>query len=461
MTPCRVLSQCSLFKLNLVKLKLTIIGLGYLGATTAVAFAKLGHEVIGIDPDTSKIELLKQGKLPFYEPGLDNALVEVVEAGNITFSTEHSSTSSSADIHMICVGTPQGPDGSSADTKYLYSALDSLIPFLEEDAVIVGKSTVPVGTAAQIRNYLEAKLSFTPHIAWNPEFLREGTALKDTLEPDRIVIGVEDSWSEKLLRLLYEDITEAGVPLITCDIPTSELVKVAANSFLATKISFINAIAEVAEVAGADTVKLAEAIGYDERIGNKFLRNGIGFGGGCLPKDIRAFMARANELGVGHAVAFLSEVEAINLRRRARVLEIAQEELGDLTSRRVAILGAAFKPETDDIRDSPAIAVAEQFWMAGAHVVIHDPKALNNVRRAFPQIETQPTVELALSNADLVVVATEWNEYREANPAELAKLVANRLVIDGRNTLDANLWQQSSWQIIALGRNLERIPVLV
>ena len=444
-----------------MKLKITIIGLGYLGATTAVAFAKLGHEVIGIDPDATKIELLKQGQLPFYEPGLDGALVEVVAAGNITFSTEHTSTSSLADIHMICVGTPPGPDGSSADTRYLYSALDSLIPFLDEDAVIVGKSTVPVGTAAQIRKYLEAKLSFTPHIAWNPEFLREGTALKDTLEPDRIVIGVDDSWSEKLLRLLYKDITDTGVPFISCDIPTSELVKVAANSFLATKISFINAIAEVAEVAGADTVKLAEAIGYDERIGNKFLRNGIGFGGGCLPKDIRAFMARANELGVGHSVAFLNEVESINLRRRARVLEIAQEELGDLSNRRVTILGAAFKPETDDIRDSPAIAVAEQFWMAGAHVVIHDPKALNNVRRAFPQIETQPTLELAVSKADLVVVATEWNEYREAKPAELAKLVANRLVIDGRNALDASLWQQSSWQIIALGRNLERIPVLV
>lgn len=444
-----------------MKLKLTIIGLGYLGATTAVAFAKLGHQVIGIDPDAAKVELLSQGKLPFYEPGLEEALGEVVAAGNISFATEHSISSSSADIHMLCVGTPQGPDGSSADTKYLYSALNSLIPFLDEDAVIVGKSTVPVGTAAQIRSYLESRLSFSPHISWNPEFLREGTALKDTLEPDRIVIGTDDPWSEKLLRLLYQQITDGGVPLISCDIPTAELVKVAANSFLATKISFINAIAEIAEVAGADTVKLAEAIGYDERIGSKFLRNGIGFGGGCLPKDIRAFVARANELGLGHSVAFLNEIESINLRRRNRVLEIAKDELGDLNSRRVAILGAAFKPETDDIRDSPAIAVAEQFWLAGAHVVIHDPKALNNVRRAFPQIETQPTVELAIANAELVVIATEWNEYREANPGELAKLVSNRLVIDGRNILDVKLWQQSSWQIIALGRNIERIPVLV
>jgi UDPglucose 6-dehydrogenase len=444
-----------------VKLKLTIIGLGYLGATTAIAFAKLGHDVIGIDSDDKKVELLGQGILPFYEPGLDTALLEVLKAGNITFATAHNNESRSADIHMICVGTPPSADGSTTETKYLYSALDSLIPHLAEDAVLVGKSTVPVGTAAQIRKYLESKLDFSPHIAWNPEFLREGTALKDTLEPDRIVVGIDDPWSEKILRLLYEKITINGTPFISCDIPTSELVKVAANSFLATKISFINAIAEVAEVVGADTVKLSEAIGYDERIGNKFLRNGIGFGGGCLPKDIRAFMARANELGVGHAVSFLKEVEAINHRRRNRVIEIAHDELGDLRSRRVTILGAAFKPETDDIRDSPAIAVAEQFWMAGAQVVVHDPQALKNVRRSYPQIETQPTVELAVAQADLVVVATEWKEYREADPKHLAKLVANRLVIDGRNTLDDKLWQDADWQIIALGRSLERIPVLV
>jgi UDPglucose 6-dehydrogenase len=447
--------------LGSVKLKVSIIGLGYLGATTAVAFAKLGHEIIGIDPDQKKIELLQQGILPFYEPGLDQALTEVVAEENISFSTEHQESSRTAAIHLICVGTPQSEDGSSADTKYLFSALDALIPFLDEDAIIVGKSTVPVGTAAKIREYLEARLPFEPHIAWNPEFLREGTALQDTLEPDRIVIGVDDAWSEKMLRLLYQEITDNGTPLITCDIPTAELVKVAANSFLATKISFINAIAEVAEVAGADTVKLAEAIGYDERIGNKFLRNGIGFGGGCLPKDIRAFMARANELGVGQSVAFLSEVEAINLRRRNRVVEIAMEELGDLSGRRVTILGAAFKPETDDIRDSPSIAVAEQFWLAGAQVVVHDPKALANVRKSYPQFETQSSLENAVSNSDLVVLATEWSEYRNADPKSLSKLVSNRLVIDGRNALDAKLWQEAAWQIVALGRNLERLPVLV
>jgi UDPglucose 6-dehydrogenase len=327
--------------------------------------------------------------------------------------------------------------------------------------VVAGKSTVPVGTAKALRAHLSELVDFEPHLAWNPEFLREGTALKDTLEPDRIVIGTDEMWSEKILRTLYEPITSAGVPLLQMDIPTAELVKVAANSFLATKISFINAMAEVAEVSGADAVKLAEAIGYDERIGNKFLKTGIGFGGGCLPKDIRAFSARAEELGVGQAVGFLREVEEINLRRRSRVIEIAQEELGDLTGKRVVMLGAAFKPETDDVRDSPAMAVAEQFWSAGAHVIVHDPKALENVERMYPQLDTEYDLAAALEGAELVVLATEWREYRDADPQLLGALVRNRLVIDGRNALDVAAWREANWQVIALGRNLERLPALV
>jgi UDPglucose 6-dehydrogenase len=279
--------------------------------------------------------------------------------------------------------------------------------------------------------------------------------------PDRIVIGTDEMWSEKILRTLYAPITDAGVPLLQMDIPTAELVKVAANSFLATKISFINAMAEVAEVSGADSVKLAEAIGYDERIGNKFLKTGIGFGGGCLPKDIRAFSARAEELGVGQAVGFLREVEEINLRRRSRVIELAQEELGELTGKRVVMLGAAFKPETDDVRDSPAMAVAEQFWSAGAHVIVHDPKALENVERMYPQLDTEYDLAAALEGAELVVLATEWKDYREADPAVLGALVRNRLVIDGRNALDVAAWRDANWQVIALGRNLERLPALV
>lgn len=444
-----------------MKLKISVIGLGYLGATTAVAFAKLGHEVIGIDSDLAKLESLSAGKVPFYEPGLDDALLEVLASGNLRFKTQHDEESREALIHLLCVGTPQSKTGLGADTTYLFNALDALAPFLNEDALVAGKSTVPVGTASELANHLSTKVNFEPHLAWNPEFLREGTALQDSLLPDRIVIGVKEAWSEKLLRLLYEPITNQGVPLLTVDIPTAELVKVAANSFLATKISFINAMAEIAEVVGADAVKLAEAIGMDERIGNKFLKSGIGFGGGCLPKDIRGFVARAEELGVGQAVGFLKEVEAINLRRRSRVIELAQEELGDLTGRRVTILGAAFKPETDDIRDSPAMAVAEQFWLAGAKVVIHDPKALDNVRRVYPQLETEENLHASVRGADIVVLTTEWKQYRTADPLLLGQHVTNRLIIDGRNALDVSAWQAANWQVIALGRNLERIPALV
>lgn len=444
-----------------MKLKVTIIGLGYLGATTAVAFAKLGHEVIGIDSDAKKLKALTNGKVPFYEPGLDEALVEVLATGNLTFQESHNAHSGTADIHLLCVGTPQSPTGLGADTSYLFSAIEQLAPYLNEDSVVAGKSTVPVGTAKTLRAHLSTLVDFEPHLAWNPEFLREGTALQDTLMPDRIVIGTDDLWSEKILRNLYEPITDAGVPLLTMDIPTAELVKVAANSFLATKISFINAMAEVAEATGADAVRLAEAIGYDERIGNKFLKTGIGFGGGCLPKDIRAFSARAEELGVGQAVGFLREVEEINLRRRSRVIEIAQEELGDLTGKRVVMLGAAFKPETDDVRDSPAMAVAEQFWSAGANVVVHDPKALENVRRMYPQLETEDDLDFAIAGADLVVLATEWKQYRESDPVRFGDMVRNRLVIDGRNALDVPAWLAANWQVIALGRNISRQPALV
>ena len=444
-----------------MKLKISVIGLGYLGATTAVAFAKLGHEVIGIDSDKSKLESLSAGKVPFFEPGLDEALLEVLASGNLKFKTQHDEESRDVLIHLLCVGTPQSKSGLGADTSFLFNALDALSPYLSEDALVAGKSTVPVGTAKALAEHLRLKVDFEPHVAWNPEFLREGTALQDSLLPDRIVIGVKEAWSEKLLRLLYEPITVQGVPLLAVDIPTAELVKVAANSFLATKISFINAMAEIAEVAGADAVKLSEAIGLDERIGNKFLKSGIGFGGGCLPKDIRGFIARAEELGVGQAVGFLREVEAINLRRRSRVIELAQEELGDLTGRRVTILGAAFKPETDDIRDSPAMAVADQFWLAGAKVIVHDPKALENVRRVYPQLETEQDLHSAVRASDLTVLTTEWNQYRTADPILLGQNVNNRLIIDGRNALDVARWQNANWQVVALGRNLDRIPALV
>jgi UDPglucose 6-dehydrogenase len=435
--------------------KITVIGLGYLGATHAVAMAELGHQVIGIEAHPGKLADLQNGVLPFFEPGLDEALTKVIADGNIVFKAEHDLESLEADLHFLCVGTPQLPGSYAANTQYLKDAVKALAPFLREDAVVAGKSTVPVGTAAELTALLAAEAGFAPHLAWNPEFLREGTALEDSLRPDRIVIGVNDARSEEVLREVYRPITVHGTPFLVIDIPTAELVKVAANSFLATKISFINAMAEVAEVAGADAVQLAEAIGYDERIGNKFLRNGIGFGGGCLPKDIRAFMARADELGVGQAVEFLADIDAVNLRRRQRVVEIASAELGNLQGKKVLVLGAAFKPNSDDLRDSPAIAVAELFKQAGANVVVHDPISLDNVNKQHPHLTTEQSVEAAATGADALVLATEWNEYRQLDPVAIGSLVANKLLIEGRNAMPVENWQHAGWRVIALGRNLE------
>lgn len=428
-----------------------------MGATHAVAMAELGHEVIGIEANPDRLRDLQNGVIPFFEPGLDEALQKVIAAGNITFKPDHDLESLEADIHFLCVGTPQLPGSYAANTGYLRDAVKALAPFLREDAVVAGKSTVPVGTAQELTALLAAEAGFAPHLAWNPEFLREGTALEDSLRPDRIVIGVNDARSEELLRQVYKSITDLGTPFLVIDIPTAELVKVAANSFLATKISFINAMAEVAEVAGADAVQLAEAIGYDERIGNKFLRNGIGFGGGCLPKDIRAFMARAEELGVGKAVEFLADIDAVNLRRRDRVVEIAQRELGSLQGKKVVVLGAAFKPNSDDLRDSPSIAIADLLKKAGASVVVHDPISLANVNKQHPHLTTEQSVELAAKDADALVLATEWQEYRELDPAAIGSLVKHKLLIEGRNALPVEKWQAAGWRVIALGRNLEAV----
>jgi len=437
-------------------MKITVIGLGYLGATHAIAMAELGHDVIGIEANPERLSDLQNGRIPFHEPGLPEALTKVLAKGNIKFKAAHDEDSRDADLHFLCVGTPQLPGSYAANTQYLRDAVADLAPYLRADAVVAGKSTVPVGTSAELTKILAEATGFTPHLAWNPEFLREGTALEDSLRPDRIVIGVNDARSEELLREVYESITDQGTPFLVTDIPTAELVKVAANSFLATKISFINAMAEIAEVSGADAVKLAEAIGYDERIGNKFLRNGIGFGGGCLPKDIRAFMARADELGVGSATDFLKDIDDINLRRRARIVTLLKQELGnDLGGKRILVLGAAFKPDSDDLRDSPAIAVAKLIHAEGADLVIHDPISLENVNKQHPELATEQDILSAATGADAVVLATEWRDYRDFDPVLMASVVKNSLLIDGRNAMPVAQWQDAGWRVIALGRNVE------
>ena len=432
-------------------MKLSVIGTGYLGATHAAAMSSLGFEVVGIDVDSKKIESLRVGKVPFFEPGLEELLVAEVNSGRLKFTTDFTQARD-CDVHFICVGTPQQKDSLAADMKYVDAALDAIAPNAKPGSLIVGKSTVPVGTAERLSSRLK-ELGATAELAWNPEFLREGFAVEDTLRPNRLVVGVTSDRAEEILKAAYKPLLENGVPWIRADLPTSELVKVAANSFLATKISFINAMAEICEAAGGDVTVLAKAIGYDPRIGSKFLQAGIGFGGGCLPKDIRAFMARSEELGAKQSLEFLREIDSINLRARQRVIDLVRIDLGaDLKGRRIAVLGAAFKPDSDDVRDSPALDIAAQIAAAGASINIFDPKANANAKLRFPALNYSDSVEACLNGADIVLHLTEWREFRSLDPIEVKKLVARPNIIDGRNVLDKNLWENAGWHFRGLGR---------
>ncbi|WP_106213530.1 nucleotide sugar dehydrogenase [Kineococcus rhizosphaerae] len=439
-------------------MRMTVIGCGYLGAVHAACMAELGHEVIGIDVDPEKVAALQAARAPFYEPGLPELLERTMATGRLRFTTDMAEAAGSA-VHFVCVGTPQKRGEFAADMKYVDSAVDSLLPHVAAGELVIGKSTVPVGTAAR----LAAKVADAEPgaaLAWNPEFLREGHAVEDTLTPDRLVYGVpggqgttEGKAAKALLDEVYATPLKRGTPLIVTDYQTAELVKVAANSFLATKISFINAMAELCEKVNADVTQLADAIGHDDRIGRKFLNAGLGFGGGCLPKDIRAFMARAGELGADQTLTFLREVDSINMRRRIRMVDLAREVCdGSLIGKRVAVLGAAFKPLSDDIRDSPALNVAAQIRLQGGDVVLTDPAALDNARKAVPDISYADTVEEAVRGADVVLLLTEWKEYRDLEPATISGLVKEKRILDGRNALDPGRWRAAGWTYRALGR---------
>ena len=437
-------------------IRISVIGTGYLGATHAAAMAELGYEVIGVEVNPARLDSLSKGHLPFYEPGLDEVLLANVKNGRLRFTSDAAAAAAWADVQFLCVGTPQRDGSDAADMSYAFAAIDALAPHVKKGAIIVGKSTVPVGTTHELqRRLLELAPDRTDvRFAWNPEFLREGFALEDTLHPDRIVIGVSQEADADTLRQVYAPMITEGIPLIVTDVTTAELVKVAANSFLATKISFINAMAEVCEAAGGDVTTLAEAIGHDVRIGNRFLGAGVGFGGGCLPKDIRAFAHRAEEIGAGPAVAFLKEVDLINLRRRERIVELVEQEIGSVRGKRIAVLGATFKPDSDDVRDSPALAVSRRLHELGAIVTVHDPKGIDNARAALPDVAYTTGVSEAVSGAEAVLHLTEWREYRALEPRDLHALVANPLIIDGRNVLDVGLWQSQGWTVRAPGRAL-------
>ena len=413
--------------------------------------AELGHDVVGVDIDAAKIATLSAGQAPFFEPGLPELLTSSIATGRLKFTTDISAVRGAA-VHFVAVGTPQLAGSDAADLRFVDASFAALVPHLNPGDVVVGKSTVPVGTAARLAPMIEA---VGARLAWNPEFLREGYAVRDTLGPDRLVYGVRngDDASVAALDGVYAATIGSGTPRIVTDYATAELVKVAANAFLATKISFINAMAEIAEATGADVTQLADAIGHDARIGRRFLNSGLGFGGGCLPKDIRAFVARADELGVGNSLNFLREVDEINLRRRIRLADLAHEAVGsDLSGKRIAVLGLAFKPDSDDVRDSPALDVAARLAELGASVLATDPEAIESSRRMRPTLDYVETVEEAVAGADAVLVLTEWREYRELDPEVIGALVRTRSIVDGRNCLDREAWRAAGWEYRAPGR---------
>jgi UDPglucose 6-dehydrogenase len=433
-------------------LKLSVVGTGYLGATHAAAMSSLGFQVVGVDVDAAKISQLREGKVPFFEPDLEELLVQELASGRLTFTTDFAEIAD-CDVHFICVGTPQQKDGLAADMSYVNASAESVALVAKSGSLIVGKSTVPVGTADRLRARVK-EINSNVELAWNPEFLREGFAVEDTLRPNRLVVGVTSDNAEEILKEVYAPLIANSVPWIRADLPTAELVKVAANSFLATKISFINAMAEICEASGGDVTVLAKAIGYDPRIGSRFLQAGIGFGGGCLPKDIRAFMARSEELGAQQSLEFLREIDSINLRARQRMIDLVRADIGaDLKGKRIAVLGAAFKPDSDDVRDSPALDIAVQIAAAGADVQVHDPKAIEPARRRHPHLNYCTEIEECVKDADVILHLTEWKMYREIDPVSIKGLVRQAVIIDGRNMLDRELWRNAGWKFRALGRS--------
>jgi len=434
--------------------RITVIGTGYLGLTHAVCMADLGYQVLAIDVDTEKLAKAAAGEAPFFEPGLEPLLGKNIDSGRLRFTTSFAEIGAFGDVHFLCVGTPEGESGQ-ADLSFVFAAAEALAPHLASECLIVGKSTVPVGTARQVMNRVRslAPAGEEVELAWNPEFLREGFAVQDSLTPDRIVLGVTSGRATERLRQVYATPLAGGIPLLVMDLETAELVKVAANAFLATKISFINGMAEICEAAGADVMPLAEALGYDARIGRRFLSPGLGFGGGCLPKDIRAFRATASDLGVNSVVSLLTTVDDINLGRRDRVLALARETAGGtLAGTRVAVLGVAFKPNSDDVRDSPSLAVCARLAAEGAIVSVHDPVAMPNAARKQPELQYAGSVFDAAQDADIVLHLTEWADYRAIDPAALARVVRQRVLIDARCSLDAGLWSEAGWTVHMLGR---------
>ncbi|MCJ1680479.1 UDP-glucose/GDP-mannose dehydrogenase family protein [Streptomyces sp. APSN-46.1] len=437
-------------------MRISVIGCGHLGIPHAAAMAELGHEVIGVDVDQAKVDSLNSGQCPIYETGLPELLARHTASGRLRFTTDIREAAEFAEMHFIGVGTPIDADGRSYDTGQVYGAIRQLAPHLNQACTIVGKSTVTVGTTIQVTALAQrlAPAGQAVDVVWNPEFLREGHAVEDTLRPDRIIAGVTTAEGEKAIRAVYAPILDAGVPIFVTDPQTAELAKGAANSFLGLKISYINAVADMCEAAGGDVSRIVEILGIDPRIGSGGMMPGIGYGGGCLPKDVRAFTASARQLGATDAAKLLRAAEEINESRTAVAMALITRALGGrpLKAARVTVWGAAFKPGTNDVRESPALALAHALQQAGGTVTVHDPQAVATAMVRNPELDYTGDLRASLRGADLVVLATEWPEYRQASPQALVDGPANPLLVDCRTSLDAESWRAAGWTVHQLGR---------
>ncbi|AEQ07457.1 UDP-glucose/GDP-mannose dehydrogenase family protein [Corynebacterium pseudotuberculosis] len=433
-------------------MQLSVIGTGYLGATHAACMAELGHEVVGIDIEAAKVLALRAGNPPFFEPVLAELLARHNGCG-LDFTADIAQAAHRASVHFITVGTPGSLASASIDTGCVEAVLRSLVPLLRGAHLIVGKSTVPVGTAERLER-LCTQLSHPDadvELAWNPEFLREGHAVGDTLRPDRIVVGCRsEGRAAEMLSEVYADALSGGTPMIVTDFASAELSKLAANAFLATKVSFINAIAEVCEAQGGDVVAVAQTMGCDARIGADFLGSGLGFGGGCLPKDVRGFAATARENGASGAAELLSGVEKLNRQLPETYVDALNQMLGKLRGARVAFLGCAFKPGSDDVRESPALALARQLAHKGARVCMYDPQAMGTARSVAPELDYAESIAQVLIDADAIVLATEWPEFVSLDPDFAAGLVRKKNILDARNVMDRARW--SGWALYQRGR---------
>ncbi|WP_331741282.1 UDP-glucose/GDP-mannose dehydrogenase family protein (plasmid) [Streptomyces sp. NBC_00963] len=437
-------------------MRVSVIGCGHLGIPHAAAMAELGHEVIGVDVDQARVDRLSAGECPIYEIGLPELLAHHTQSGRLRFTTDIREAADFAELHFIGVGTPIDADGRSYDTAQVFGAIRTLAPHLDRACTIVGKSTVSVGTTSQVTALVQrlAPAGEQVDVCWNPEFLREGHAVEDTLRPDRLIAGLTTAEAEKAIRAVYAPILDAGVPIFVTDPQTAELAKGAANTFLGLKISYINAVADMCEAAGGDVSQIVDILGIDPRIGSAGMRPGIGYGGGCLPKDIRAFTASAGQLGASQAATLLRAAEEINENRTYVALGLITRALGERPIRgtRVTVWGAAFKPGTNDVRESPALSLAQALQQAGATVTIHDPQAVATAMVRSPEFDYTDDLPTSLDGADVIVLATEWPEYRQADPQALGNRPATPLLVDCRTTLDPEPWRAAGWTVHQLGR---------